>query len=167
MKYDYSNIDNEDREKWEKICPTDEYRVYSGKEVDLIFAGILPADLYSQFTSVFVSASSTDNGKVYYMANGNRIDYKDRAIDQMPFGFAFIGDSISGSGILIQHGDWINRTTHPPISFWRHITASGSTKYYPLSEMPAKKEGPLSDLKIDSQNEAFGKLIYKLRESST
>ena len=167
MKYDFFNIDNEDRGKWDKICPPDEYRVYTGDEVDQLFLNLVPPELYSKFTSVLVVSSSTDSGKVYFMLNGNRIDNKDQAIDQMPFGFAFIGDYVSGSGCLIQHGNWHNRTIKPTTDFWNHITTSGSTKLYPLSEMPENKEGPISDLKIDSQNAAFGTLINKLREAST
>ena len=130
MKYDFVNIDNEDRGKWDKICPQEEYRIYTGDEVDQLFVNLLPPELYSKFTSVLVVSSSTDNGKVYFMLNGNRIDNKDKAIDQMPFGFAFIGDSVSGSGCLIQHGSWFNRTIKPTTDFWSHIATSGSTNWH-------------------------------------
>lgn len=166
MKYNYFNIDLEAREKWDSLCPIDEYRIISGPIIDYCYSGILPAALYNKFDSVFIAGSSTDNGKVYYMLNGNRIDNKDLAIDQMPFGMAYIGNSVAGSACLIQHGNWINRTIHPPESFWEYLINSGTANYYPLTEMPTSPEGKLADLRIASQNQAFNNLIKILRQNS-
>ena len=164
MKYDWFKIDYEDRNKWESICPPGEYRVYSGSAIHTILGSVLPDALINQYNSVFVMGSSTLNGNVYYMANGNRVDDKDGAIDQMPFGVAFVGVNPVPSGCLIQHGDWGNRTTHPPQEFWGHITSSGTASYYPLSEIPSDFAGIITDLKVDSQNTAFGKLVEVLKD---
>jgi hypothetical protein len=163
MNYNWFNISNENRKKWEGICPTGEYRIYSVSAVTNVLAGILPEALISKYNSVFISGSATLDGNVYFMANGNRVDASGSAIDQMPFGLAFVGNSISGSGCLIQHGDWVNRTTKPPLEFWDQIRKSGTASYFPLSELPSEAAGKLADLKIDSQNAAFGKLVDVLR----
>jgi hypothetical protein len=163
MKYDWFDIANEDRSKWEGICPPGEYRVFSGSAVSSVLAGVLPEALIGKYNSVFISGSATLDGIVYFMANGNRVDVSGSAIDQMPFGLAFVGNSISGSGCLIQHGNWVNRTTKQPRGFWDQIKNSGIDSYYPLSELPSESAGKLSDLKIDSQNIAFGKLVEVLK----
>jgi len=160
MEYDWFNIANEERSKWEGFCPPGEYRILPG----IVFSGLLPNALIGKYNSVFVMGSATPDGNVYYMANGNRVDGADGAIDQMPFGLVFVGDNPAPSGCLIQHGDWGNRTTHPPEEFWRHIAASGTASYYPISEMPNDSAGKITDLKIDSQNAAFGNLVNILKD---
>lgn len=98
------------------------------------------------------------------MANGNRVDSYDNSVDQMPFGLVFIGDGPIPSGCLIQHGDWDNRTTKPPTEFWDLVNASGTNSYYPLSELPSASSGKITDLSINSQHAAFGKLVEVLKD---
>ena len=162
MKYNWFDISNENRNKWEGICPPGEYRIVTGSSVFSVLSGVLPEDLIGKYNSVFIAGSATLDGNVYFMANGNRVDNSGSAIDQMPFGIAFIGNSTSGSGCLIQHGNWVNRTTKPSQEFWDQIKNSGTASYYPLSELPSEPSGKLIDLKIDSQNVAFGKLVEVL-----
>ena len=164
MKYDWFDISNEDRQKWEGICPPGEYRVYSGSAIFGVLNGLLPVALIGKYNSIFIAGSATLNGNVYFMANGNRVDSSASAIDQMPFGLAFVGNSASGSGCLIQHGDWAKRSTPQPQGFWDQIKSSGTASFYPLSELPTEPAGKLSDLKVDSQNIAFGKLVEVLKD---
>ena len=116
---------------------------------------ILPIELTNKYQSVVIAGSPVSEGTVYYMANGNRIDASGSAIDQMPFGIAFVGQTASGSACLIQHGDYENRTTYPPDDFWEQVRQSGIYNYYPLQELPKKIAGNLSELKIKSQLDAF------------
>lgn len=157
--FNYFPVTNEPKAKWEAICPPGEFRIVSGSMMQSSFSSILSKDLLIKFDSVFIAGSATADGIVYFLANGNRIHPKDNAIDQMPFGLMFIGDSTSGSGCLIQHGNWPGRTIPIPGDFWNHISASGISNYYSLSEIPTSASGKLSDLKIDSQYTAFGKII--------
>lgn len=160
MKYNWFNTSNEDRGKWESLCPPGEYRIVPGTAL----TGVLPDALISQYTSVFIMASGTASGNIYFMANGNRVDFPDNAVDQMPFGLAFVGDEPVTSGCLIQHGDWDGRTTEPPQEFWDLVLVSGTNCNYPLSELPTDSAGKITDLKIDSQNVAFGKLVKRLKD---
>ena len=73
MKFDWFDITNEDRNKSEGICPPEEYRVTETK----ILSGVLPDALINQYNSEFVMGFKTANGYVYYMANGNWVDYWD------------------------------------------------------------------------------------------
>jgi len=73
----------------------------------------------------------------------------------MPLGIAFVGQTVSGSACLIQHGDYENRTTYPPVDFWTQVRQSGIYNYYPLQELPEKTAGNLSELNVKSQIDAF------------
>lgn len=159
-KADWFNISNEERSKWESICPPNSYIVTSGSTLN----GLLPDNLLTKFNSVLVAGSATSDGGVYYLMNCNRVDNNDNAIDQMPFGVLFLNDNPSGSACLIQHGNWEGRTTKPPLDFWEQIEESGISSYYPLSEMPKKNKGNLSELKIESQKSAFNVVIQKLTD---
>ena len=154
MKYNWFNVRYEERKKWEDICQPGYYRIISGSEIQSIL------------DSVLIAGSATSDGKVYYMANGNRIDASASAIDQMPFGLVFIGNSASGSACLIQHGNWENRSIKQPIKFWDHISGSDVANYFPLSELPEKSSGKLEDLQTKSQNAAFEKIIDGLKDNS-
>lgn len=162
MKYDWFDIADEDRNKWESICPPGEYRVVTWSAIKIVLSGVLPDALIHKYNSVFIAGSATLNGNLYFMAYGNRVDASGSAINQMPFNLAFIGNTVSGSDRLIQHGNWVNRTTTPPVEFWRHINASGTAINFPLSELPTESSGAITDLNIDSQNEAFGRLVEVL-----
>ena len=165
-KYSWFKISNQKRSDWEKVCPPSEYRVMSGSHFQATFNGLLPVELTEKYTSIFIAGSPTKNG-IVYMANGNRVDYKPMEIDQMPFGLAFISDSVSGSGILLQHGKWDGRTTSAPDEFWNQISASQLDGVcYPLSELPQSSSGKLDELQIDSQRAALGKLVDILRNKN-
>jgi hypothetical protein len=160
QRYDWFNVKNEDRRKWESLCPPGEYRILPREAL----SGILPEPLINKFANFFIMASGTSSGNVYYMANGNRVDFNDNAVDQMPFGLAFVGDNPIASGCFIQHGDWENRTTTPPNEFWLEISSSRISTHYPLSELPTESSGKIVDLKIDSQHHAFSNIVNTLKE---
>lgn len=159
----YFNVEGEDKEKWDNICSPGEYRVCDAS----VLRGIIPDPLLDKTQSVFVVCSGTASGNAYYMANINRVDYKDSAIDQMPFAFAFIGDEPAPSGVLLQHGDWMGRTTHPPEGFFDHITASGIGRYYPTIEMPSNQAGALEEIAGTSQQSGFQTVINFLQDQIT
>lgn len=160
QQYNWFNVKNEQRAKWESLCPVGEYRILPSN----VLSGILPDELTNQFNSVFIMASGTSSGNVYYMANGNRLDQKDGAIDQMPFGLGFVGNDPIASGTLIQHGNWDERSTYPPEEFWLQVNESGISTFYPLSELPSQPSGKITDLKIKSQQGAFGNIVDILKE---
>ncbi len=165
MKYNWFNVSNEDRKKWEGICQPRDYQIISGNEIPYILNSVLPEALTRKYDSVLIAGSATPDGKVYFMANGNRIDVRGSAVDQMPFGLVFIGNMASGSACLIQHGNWENRSIAPPEDFWAHISGSGIASYFPLSELPCAPSGKLADLKSNSQHAAFGKLVEVLKDN--
>lgn len=153
MQYNWFDISNENLSNWKAICPPGEYRVISGSFMQS-FSTILPPELTNKYHSVVIAGSPVAGGTVYYMANGNRIDPSGSAIDQMPFGLAFVGQNPSGSACLIQHGEYENRTTYPPADFWAQVKHSGIFNY-PLQELPTKSAGKLSELNVKSQLDAF------------
>ncbi|MBL7073860.1 hypothetical protein ISS37_01290 [candidate division KSB1 bacterium] len=164
MKYSWFDTSGESREEWESLCPTNEYRIVEpGRLPDII-----TESLKQKYDSVLVLASGSQsyNGTIYYMANGNRVDYMEKAIDQQPFGLAFVGTTAHPSGVLIHHGDWDKRTVKPPEEFWDHIKSGSIGQVYPISELPENRSGSIDDLKISSQKDAFNILVNKIRQSS-
>jgi hypothetical protein len=55
------------------------------------------------------------------MLNLNRVDPNDHAVDQQLFAIAFMGDTSAPSGVLVQHGDWEGRTSHPAAAFGKQL----------------------------------------------
>jgi hypothetical protein len=97
------------------------------------------------------------------MVNVNRVDFRDGAIDQEPFALAFFAQGPAPSGCFIHHGEWFGRTDPPPPEFWQHLQASGLGTCYPLASLPHQQSGPLHELRIRSQQEAFQAVVGKMR----
>jgi hypothetical protein len=164
LNFNWFNIDAEQRSTWEGLCPVNEYRVVTPDRLP----GPLPQALTGKLESVFVAASGSPDGVVYWMLNGNRVEWPSKrepsgAIDQQPFGIAFIGSSPVGSGCLVQHGDWSGRTTPPPPGFWPQVQASGIGHVYPLLEMPTLPSGTIESLSVGSQVAAFNVVAERIR----
>jgi hypothetical protein len=136
-----------------EICRPGEYRVLTSEEVP---TGILSQELLAKTHTLLVISSGTPN-RIYFMFNLNRIDGNE--IDQMPYGIAFDGNETTPSGLLIQHAKYEGRTTPLPQDFREYILASG---IYPLTEMPTQSRGPITELKIGSQERAFDLLVNKI-----
>jgi hypothetical protein len=163
-KYSYFNTSAQDRETWEKLCPTNEFRRLPPSEL----SGLLPAGLLAKADSVFMVASGSPQGSVVWMANVHRVDQKASGVDQEPFGIVFHGLTAAQSGVLIHHGNWPGRTESPtPPEFWPAVAASGIGNCFPLAQVPDKSAGPISELNVQSQHDAFGALLQQLKGSLT
>ena len=160
MCYDFFDISAEQHTTWSQLCPAGEYRILAPTAIP----GVVPTALLAKANSVLVMGSGSPGGRVYYMANLNRIDQKAQAIDQQPFGLAFVGTMPLGSGCLIQHGNWGGRTSHPTADFWHCIQASGMKTYYPLADLPRADAGPISSLAFSSQGSAFSVIVTQLQQ---
>jgi hypothetical protein len=162
MKFDWSEMTEDKVKTIRALCPPDEYRVLSPTAC----TGLFPPTLLVKFDSVLLVGSGISGTNcVVYMMNGHRLDAKDDSIDQQPLGFACVGDSPTTSGCLIQHGDWNNRSTPIPNEFFDYLRASQLGNCYPITELPAKPSGPLSDLVVRSQREALQTLADELKRS--
>jgi hypothetical protein len=160
MKYDYFSISSESRRQWEQLCPPFEYRIISPAQLP----GPLPQALTGKYDSVFIMASGSTQDICFWMANGNRVDLKARAIDQMPFGLAFVGSQPIPSGCLIQHGNYSGRTIIPPQEFWDQVARIGVGFCYPIPQLPSGFSGDIGALSPDGNNlKAFNLLVQKLR----
>jgi hypothetical protein len=161
-KYDYFKIDQNSIMNLKNICPRNEFRKVNPNVLKTL--NFLPSDLVSKYDSVLIVSSGSSESEIYYMMNGNRVDIKDKAIDQMPFGIICSGSDALTSGSLIQHGDWSGRTHKPSDQFWNYLSSSGIGNLYPITELPLQNSGSIKDLKIQSQNSAFSDLIKHLKE---
>lgn len=151
MQFSYFDISSESFDDWRRLCPVGEYRVLPAGSVP----AIVPAGLMQKADSVVIVASGTQEGTAFYMVNVNRVDHRAQAIDQQPFLLAFVGTSPVGSGVLVHHGNWTDRTTKPPAAFWHHVQHSGIGAVWQLSTLPANSAGSLSELANPSYGSAF------------
>ena len=155
MWYDWQPKPEVGFDELEELCPVGEYRIVAPKEVP---SGILSPALSAKTHSILIMCSGTPSGRIYVMLNLNRVDRGE--IDQMPYGIAFDEFESIPSGVLIQHGDYTDRTTPLPKGFHEYIAHSG---IYPLEEMPPNDAGPITELKIGSQKEALKLLVEGIR----
>jgi hypothetical protein len=104
-RYSYFDTSSHDRATWEGLCPPGQFRVVQPAAL----SGLLPDGLLAKADSVLMVASGGPQGIVVYMANVHRVDYKASGIDQEPFGIVFYGDTPAQSGVLVHHGNWVER----------------------------------------------------------
>lgn len=159
--YTWFDTSQESRGAWEALCPPGEYRVIHPNSVP----ALIPRPLIAKADSVLMVASGSPEGQIVFMANIHRVDSGDQGIDQEPFGIVFHANTPAPSGVLLHHGKWEGRTTQPPEEFWRTLQSSGVGNCYPFRELPKKKAGPITDLNVPSQHEAFAALVSRLKES--
>lgn len=160
---------------WASICPPNEYRVTPAGLLAPLFARLLTAkgappiglvaDLNNvqKYPSVFMMASGSHDGNLYYMANINRVDNKAGAIDGMPFGLVYASQVAVGSGALWQHADYLDRSIPIPHDFLTRIGSAAFGTYYPLTTLPPKDKGSISELLPGAQTDAFSHLVTKIK----
>ncbi len=139
------------------VCPEGEYRIVEAQDVP---EGLVSAGLLAKGHSALLLCSGTDQGRVYFMVNLNRLHGEE--VDQMPYCIAYEGETPIPSGILIQHGSYhCDRTIPLPQDFHQVVQASG---LYPFSTMPENRSGRLDDLLVPSQRSAFQKLVHQIEK---
>ena len=126
--------------------------------------GLMPDTLLNKTNSVVVLASASGQFSVY-VANLNRVDFPDNAVDQHPYIAVFDHSVSAASGGFVDHGDWDGRTDYPGNNFFDAISASGITAHYPLEQMPNSTSGTLDELNTSSQKAAFWQAFSALHES--
>jgi hypothetical protein len=151
MQYSYFDISSESFQDWRSLCPVGEYRVLPAGSMP----AIVPAGLMQKADSIVIVASGTQEGTAFYMVNINRVDHRAQAIDQQPFLLAFVGTLPVGSGVLVHHGNWTDRTTRPPAAFWHYMQHSGIGAVWSISTLPVNSAGSLSELANPSHGSAF------------
>jgi hypothetical protein len=114
--------------------------------------------------SAVVMSSTGDKGTVIFVCNALRVDHKDLAIDQEPFGIALLSTGAVESGLFLHHGNWHGRTTAVPPQFWDDVAASGLGNCCPGTQLPSST-GPFSDLAGTSHEQAFYNLFDELKRS--
>lgn len=146
--------------QWTGIAREGTYQVVAPSTL----SGLIPDPLLSKSNSVLVMASASGAYSVF-VANLNRVDVADNAIDQHPYIAVFNHSASAASGGFVDHGDWDGRTDYPGTGFFDVISASGMDTYYPLRQMPTSTSGALESLGANSQNAAFWRALSGLRDS--
>ena len=139
------------------------YRWLSSSELP----STIPPTLRPKLSSALLMWERTSSDCTQIVCNGIRLEPKDNALDQEPFGVVVYSSGASTGGVFIHHGGWKGRTT-PITSEVSQILASSSLgNYFPLGEVPSAGPGPLSDLSQTSHKDAFNAMIGQLVPRST
>ena len=149
MKCQFFHLEKEKVEEVRRVCDTGKYCVLSQASIP----SVIPEGLKGKCQEAVVVASTCALGVVYSI-NLQRIDAKDKAIDQMPFALVAV-PNMAASSCLLHHADYEGRTTHPDETFWEMVNASGIEQYIHIPESPPNRQGPLSELKGSSHEKGF------------
>ena len=163
QRYSWFDITNVHREDLENICKPNSWCIISPSQLPSWF----PNGLKSKLDSVLVVASQSFDGIAFWMFNANRVDPRQHAIDQNPVSIAFSGSDPIGSGCIIQHGTWSNRTIEPPEEFWNYSSSSGIGNCYPITELPNRASGNIDELQTRSNLEAFQNCVNGIKQTFT
>jgi hypothetical protein len=161
-KITWLDTSSEDFRKWFDLCPPNHYRIIPPNSL----SSVIPNEILRNADSVLLVSSGSPEGQIVYMANIHRLEQNNHAVDQEPFGILFKSTDPSSGGCLIHHGKWSQRTAIPPSSFWNAVENSGIGNCVPFSELPPNDFGPVSELSIKSQNDAFMKIIRSMKNKS-
>jgi len=149
MKCQFFHVEKEKVQEVSAICDPGKYKVLNQASIP----SIIPEGLKEKCQEAVVVASTCDTGVVICI-NLQRVDSKDKAIDQMPFAL-IASPNMGASSCLLHHADYDGRTTHPDESFWQMVNASGIEQYVQISESPPNWQGPVSELKGSSHEKGF------------
>ena len=147
------------------LCPSDTstpWFVSLNKEQ---IPSVFPEKFREKFDhAVMMGSGNTLTGSVYVVLNGQRVDERDRAIDQEPFGILLSSNNSTPSGVFIHHGDWPGRTekTSIPREFWQSVQESGIGNYYPPPSMQQNSSGTLDSIPSNSNRGAFNTTVGAL-----
>lgn len=160
MATKWISTSSEDRRNWDELCPVNEFRVI----LPCSLSQIIPRPLIEKSDSAVLVSSGSLDGKVLYMASLNRVDFKDKAIDQEIFGIVF-DTNVSSNGCFIHHGNWQGRTIKPPEDFWDTINIIGLGHIIDFGDLPNKRSGWSCEVN-SSHQEAFSRLNNRFKEKS-
>lgn len=149
MKCQFFHVEKEKVEEVSEVYDPGQYRVLNQASIP----SVIPEELRRKCQEAVVVASTCDTGVVICI-NLQRVDTKDKAIDQMPFVLIAV-PNMAASSCLLHHADYEGRTTHPDETFWEMVNASGIEQYVQIPESPPNKQGPLSELKGSSHEKGF------------
>jgi hypothetical protein len=127
----------------------------------------IPRSLRDKIPSALLMWDRTATGGTFIVCNGIRLDDKDDALDQHPFGLAILSSGASTAGIFIDHGNWSGRTIPITPDVRQVLESTSLGRYFPLGEVPQASSGPLSDLSGTSHEGAFRAVIRNLLSGST
>lgn len=108
-KYSYVGVTQTQLNEIQMLCPHDSvspwFRVIPKEDIPLLF----PQSFRDKMDHAVVMGSGDATGRTLVVINAHRVDVKDHAIDQEPFGIVLDTGSPNTSGIFIHHGDWDGR----------------------------------------------------------
>ena len=124
----------------------------------------IPPSLRAKFDSaVMVVCGTSVHGTTTLFYNSRRLDMKDRAVDHHPFVVVVNPEGVEKTGMFLNHGDWPERTSYPPKSFWQHVQVSGVSSFF-LSTPPSGRTFGSLDTLPEGDRAAFERTVSFLRK---
>ncbi len=124
--------------------------------------GFVPPSLRPKIDSALVITAPTSTGGTYYVLSTLRLDRKERAFDNDPFGAILHITGPSTEGFLVHHGDWPGRTEAIPPGLWDELTRDGIGDYFFAIAPPGKRQGSLEELMVPHSG-AFRETVAVIR----
>lgn len=134
------------------------FHIISQDELPSVF----PDRLRQKIDSALMATIPTSSGGMCLLISALRVDQKDRALDNEPFGLIVHSTGVSVGGVFIHHGDWEGRTQAAPADFWNVVEASGVGDYFYTSPPDGVREGTLDQLPVNHRG-AFDAVLREIR----
>ena len=139
------------------------YKFLSQKEIPSVF----PETLKQKLSHAILMVDKSTTFNTFLMCNGVRIDSNSSAIDDQPFGIVITSTGASTEGIIIHHGDWLNRTKELTQELKTVLNSTSLADYYPVINPPLENSGHLSELDKTSHLGAFKAIVNYFEEKKS
>lgn len=160
LKAVFAGISEEHQAELERYVSPPGWRTISWSSLP----SVLSLPYREKLDSAILIAAPTSTGGAYMTFTLQRVDIKDRAVDQDVFGLIVHSTGVASVGMYVYHGDWPGRTIYPPTEFWAKIDESGIGDYY-LTYPPAGiARGTLDQLPGDHRD-AFNAFVAVYRSN--
>jgi hypothetical protein len=115
-------------------------------------------------SSILAVCGNSIHGTTTMFYNLRRLDRKDSAVDQQPLVVVVNPDGVSETAMFLNHGDWPQRTTPQPESFWKEVEASGVSSFY-LSTPPSGQTCGSLETLAEGDRAAFERAVSFLHKA--
>ncbi len=142
MHASWINLSPQQRAEFNESFGTSGWRIISRDQLPSVF----PCSLRSKVDSALVITADTSTGGTYFIVSAWRLDRKDCAFDNEPFGLIVHASGASEDGVFLHHGEWEGRTQPIPDYLLNAIDSEGVGDYLWAIPPADQNEGGLLDL---------------------
>jgi hypothetical protein len=126
----------------------------------------IPPSLVEKIRITIFMYDKPNPNKATLIYNCIRLDEKDSALDQQPFGFVICCTENSHRGYCVQHGNWNLRSEKLSTEMQPYLGSTLLFDHFPISGMPKNSSGALSELQETPHELAFKTIIELIPRSN-